>query len=130
MQVVHSVCVCMCVCTRERSEQQRDPNRWGPRGGEGRVGWGPRVANLGGRRDGTQCDLSPAICSSINHGRIYTHTATHTVLHVGTRTWLFQSVRKGRGRTAAGWGGPLPETRVGLKHALWAATYHCTAGGV
>lgn len=43
------------------------------RGGQG---GGLRVANLGGRRDGTQCDLSTAICSSINHGRIYTHRLT------------------------------------------------------
>lgn len=43
----------------------------------GWAGWGLRVANLGGRRDGTQCDLSPAICSSINHGRIYTHPDSH-----------------------------------------------------
>lgn len=34
----------------------------------------------------------------------YIHTATHTTLCVGTRTWLFQSARKGRGHEAAGQG--------------------------
>lgn len=77
----------------------------------------------GGLRDGTQCDLSPAICSSINHSRIYTpRLALCSVWGQGRgyfRVW-------GRG----GVGLPLPETRVGHKHALWAATYRCTAGGV
>lgn len=44
------------------------------RGGQGGGLW---WLIWGGRRDGTQCNLSPAICSSINHGCIYTHPDSH-----------------------------------------------------
>lgn len=67
----------------------------------------------------------------------YIHTLTRSVLHVGTRTWLFQRATKGHGLAVVGWAGggaggvaPLPETRVGLKHALWADTCQCAAKGV
>lgn len=90
------------------------------------------MANLGGRRDGTQCDLSPAICSSINHDYIYTQPDSHCA-PCGDKDVAISECEEEAGSGCGGTGGrgvPLPETRVGLKHALWAATYRCTAGGV
>lgn len=129
MQVVH--CGCVRVCARVRG---RDLSSGGiPTGGgpeDGRAGWGLLVANLGGRRDGTQCDLSPAICSSINHDCIYTHPDTHCA-RCGDKDVAISECVEGAGSNCGWTGGgvPLPETREGLKHALWAATYHCTAAG-
>lgn len=66
----------MCVRMRGKALSSRGIlTGGGPQ--EGRAVRGPRVANLGGRRDGTRCDLSPAIWSSINRGRIYTHPDSH-----------------------------------------------------
>lgn len=89
---------------------------------------GSLISGVGGTERGVTCHQQSAPQST---AAAYIQTPTHTVLREGTRTWLFQSVKgAGSGCGGTGRGVPLPETRVGLKHALWAATYHCTAGGV
>lgn len=66
-RVVH--CVFVCVTQRDLSSRGI---LTGVSPEKGRTGRRLRVANLGGQRDRTQCDMSPAICSSINYGCIYT----------------------------------------------------------
>lgn len=103
------------------------PTGGGPR--EGREGWGALLANLRGLQDGTQCDLSLAICSSINPGCIYTHCHSHYAL-CGDKDVAISECEEGAGSRSCRTGGvPFCETRVWFKHALWAATYHCMTAG-
>lgn len=88
---------------------------------EGRTGWGLRVANLGGQRDRTQCDLSPAICSSINYGCIYTHPDS-LCAPCGDKDVAISEGDEGAGSGSGGMGVPLhslkPEWDLSMLYRL------------
>lgn len=81
---------------------------------KGSAARGPRVANLGGWRDGTQCDLSPAICSSINPGCIYTHPDSHRA-SCGDKDAAISECEEGAG---SGFHSLKPEWDVSMLYGL------------